>query len=148
MAELAFKEFIFKKGSKTTIYLYQSSIEVIHHGLFGKFNKVKLIHYKNIEDIILKQPGLATTGSLIIDCGKNEDKREKINNTIEFSKSEREIALELKTTIDEQIHFIKGQRVNSAVDNFEKLKKLKELADLGILSEEEYIEQKERILEG
>ncbi|MDQ0225175.1 SHOCT domain-containing protein [Metabacillus niabensis] len=148
MAELAFKEFAFKKGSKTTIYLYQSSIEIIHHGLLGKFNKVKLNQYKNIIDVSIKQPGIASNGTIVLDCGNNKNKSEKSLNTIEFSKSEKELAIELKESIEKQISIIKGQRADSAVDNFEKLKKLKELADLGILSDEEYNEQKERILEG
>ncbi|QNF30609.1 MULTISPECIES: hypothetical protein [Metabacillus] len=147
MAELAFKEYIFKKGSKTTIYMYQSSIEIIHHGFLGKFNRVKLIQFKNITNVTLKNPSLASNGNIVLDCGENKNKNEKHENTIEFSKNEKELALDLKETIDNKIEEIKGQRADSAIDNFEKLKKLKELADLEILSEDEYEEQKERILE-
>lgn len=147
MAELAFKEYIFKKGSKTTIYLYQSSIEIIHHGFLGKFNKVKLIQFKNIASVMLKNPGIASNGSILLDCGNNSNKIEKHENTIEFSKNEKELAFDLKQNIDDKIEEIKGQRADSAIDNFDKLKKLKELADLEILSDEEYQEQKERILE-
>ncbi|OAS86058.1 SHOCT domain-containing protein [Metabacillus litoralis] len=147
MAELAFKEYIFKKGSKTTIYMYQSSIEIIHHGFLGKFNRVKLIQFKNITNVTLKNPSLASNGNIVLDCGENKNKNEKHENTIEFSKNEKELALDLKETIDYKIEEIKGQRADSAIDNFEKLKKLKELADLEILSEDEYEEQKERILE-
>jgi hypothetical protein len=147
MAELAFKEYIFKKGSKTTIYMYQSSIEIIHHGFLGKFNRVKLIQFKNIINVTLKNPSLASNGSIVLDCGNNQIKNEKHENTIEFSKTEKELALDLKETIENKIEEIKGQRADSAIDNFEKLKKLKELADLEILSEDEYEEQKERILE-
>ena len=147
MAELAFKEYTFKKGSKTTVYLYQDSIEIIHHGFLGKFNKVKLIQFKNILNVTVKNPKLATIGSIVIDCGKNEKKYEKQENTIDFAKSEKGIVLELKENIENKIQEIKGLRADSAIDNFDKLKKLKELADLGIISDQEYIEQKERILE-
>ena len=146
MAELAFKEYIFTKGSKTTVYLYQSSIEIIHHGFLGKFNKVKLIPFKNISNVIVKNPRVASNGKLVLDC-ENTDKKDKHENAIEFSRNEKELALELQQTIENKIEEIKGQRVDSAIDNFDKLKKLKELADLEILSEEEYLEQKERILE-
>ncbi|QGQ46624.1 hypothetical protein [Metabacillus sediminilitoris] len=148
MAELAFKEYIFKKGSKTTVYLYQSSIEIIHHGFLGKFNKIKLIQFKNISNVNLKNPGLASNGHIVLDCGKNQNKNEKHENTIEFSKIEKDLALDLKITIENKIDEIKGQRIDSTIDNFDKLKKLKELKDLEILSEDEYLEQKERIIEG
>lgn len=146
MAELAFKEYTFKKGSKATIYLYQSSIEIIHHGFLGR-NKVKLIQFKNITGISFKNPGIASNGSLLLDTGNYDNKNEKHENTIEFSKNEKELAIELKQDIENKIEEIKGQRADSAIDNFDKLKKLKELKDLEILSEEEYHEQKERILE-
>jgi hypothetical protein len=147
MAELAFKEYIFTKGSKTTVYLYQSSIEIIHHGFLGKFNKVKLIQFKNISNVIVKNPRVASNGKLILDDENTNKKNYKHENTIEFSRNEKELALELQQTIENKIEEIKGQRVDSAIDNFDKLKKLKELTDLEILSEEEYLEQKERILE-
>ncbi len=147
MAELAFKEYSFKKGSKTTIYLYQNSIEIIHNGFLGKFNKIKLIQFKNITNIILKEPGFASNGSILLDCGLNNNKHEKQSNTIEFSKQEREMAIQLKQMIESKVDEVKAQRVDSAVDNFEKLKKIKELYDLEILSDEEYHEQKERLLE-
>ncbi|KKI88726.1 hypothetical protein WQ54_29895 [Bacillus sp. SA1-12] len=147
MAELAFKEYSFKKGSKTTVYLYQSSIEIIHHGFLGKFNRVKLMQFKNITEVIIKNPGFASNGSIILDCGNNKNKNERHENTIEFAKIEKELAIDLKEMIETKIEEIKGQRADSAIDNFDKLKKLKELADLDILSEEEYQEQKERILE-
>ncbi|MBM7602056.1 hypothetical protein JOC75_000026 [Metabacillus crassostreae] len=147
MAELAFKEYIFKKGNKVTVYLYQSSIELVQQGLLGKFNKINLIPYKNIVTITLKKPGFASNGELVIDCGSNSNKKEKQKNTIDFTKHELEQIIELKETIETKINDIKGQRVDSAIDNFEKLKKLKELYDLEILSEEEYEEQKEMLLE-
>ncbi|UGB29197.1 hypothetical protein [Metabacillus sp. B2-18] len=147
MAELAFKEYMFKKGSKTTIYMYQNSIEIIHGGFLGKFNKIKLVQYKNIVNVSVKEPGFASNGYMFLDCGKNDHKSERLENTIEFSKQEREMAIELKELIEEKIVEVKNQRVDSAVDNFEKLKKIKELYDLDILSEDEYHDQKERLLE-
>ncbi|TXC93232.1 SHOCT domain-containing protein [Metabacillus litoralis] len=147
MAELAFKEYIFKKGNKVTVYLYQSSIELVQQGLLGKFNKINLIPYKNIVTITLKKPGFASNGELVIDCGLNNNKKEKQKNTIDFTKHELDQIIELKKTIENKISDIKGQRVDSAIDNFEKLKKLKELYDLDILSEEEYEDQKEMLLE-
>lgn len=147
MAELAFKEYIFKKGNKVTVYLYQSSIELVQQGLLGKFNKINLIPYKNIVTITLKKPGFASNGELVIDCGLNNNKKEKQKNTIDFTKHELDQIIELKKTIENKINDIKGQRVDSAIDNFEKLKKLKELYDLDILSEEEYEDQKEMLLE-
>jgi len=147
VAELAFKEYIFKKGSKTTIYMYQNSIEIIQNGFLGKFNKVKLLQYKNIASVTLKEPGFASNGSIILDCGTIDNNSEKHVQTIEFSKHEKEIAFEMKEMIENKVEEIKNQRVDSAVDNFDKLKKIKELYDLDILSEEEYQDQKERLLE-
>lgn len=147
MAELAFKEFHFKKGSKTTVYMYQNSIEIIQNKFLGKLSKGKLLQYKNISSVTLKEPGFASNGNILIDCGTTDNKKEKNMYTIEFSKQEKEIALELKEMIETKVDEIKNQRVDSAVDNFEKLKKVKELYDLDILSEEEYHDQKERLLE-
>lgn len=147
MAELAFKEYNFKKGNKVTVYLYQSSIELVQQGLLGKFNKINLIPYKNIVAITLKKPGFASNGELIFDCGSNTNKKEKQKNTIDFTKHDLDQITELKETVENKINDIKGQRVDSAIDNFEKLKKLKELYDLEILSEEDYEEQKEMLLE-
>ncbi|WP_226666793.1 SHOCT domain-containing protein [Metabacillus litoralis] len=147
MAELAFKEYVFKKGNKVTVYLYQSSIELVQHGLLGKFNKINLIPYKNIIEISINKPGFASIGELIIDCGANSNKKEKQKNTIDFSKHEMDQIIELKETLENKINEIKGLRVDSAIDNFDKLKKLKELYDLEILSETEYEEQKELLLE-
>lgn len=147
MAELAFKEYSFKKGSKTTVYMYQNSIEIIQNRFLGKFNKGKLLQYKNILNVTLKNPGFAANGSITIDCGTVESKKEKLMYSIEFSKQEKEMALELKEMIETKVDEVKNQRVDSAVDNFDKLKKIKELYDLDILSEEEYEDQKERLLE-
>jgi len=147
VAELAFKEYNFKKGSKTTIYLYQNSIEIIQNRFLGKFNKGILFQYKNVSQVSLKEPGFASNGHLIIDCGTTDSKKEKNVYTIEFSKQEKDLALELKEMIESKVDEIKNQRVDSAVDNFEKLKKIKELYDLEILSAEEYEDQKERLLE-
>ena len=44
------------------------------------------------------------------------------------------IAFEMKEMIENKVEEIKNQRVDSAVDNFDKLKKIKELYDLDILS--------------
>jgi len=147
VAELAFKEYILKKGSKTTIYMYQNSIEIIQNVFLGKFNKVKLLQYKNIASVTLKEPGFASNGSIILDCGTIDNKSEKHIHTIEFAKQEKEIAFEIKEMIENKVEEVKNQRVDSAVDNFDKLKKIKELYDLDILSEEEYQDQKERLLE-
>ncbi|PMC39358.1 hypothetical protein CJ195_05380 [Bacillus sp. UMB0899] len=147
MAELAFKEYTFKKGSKTTVYMYQNSIEIIQNRFLGKFNKGKLLQYKNILNVTLKEPGFASNGNIVIDCGPGENKKEKHMYAIEFSKQEKELAYELKEMIESKVEEVKNQRVDSAVDNFEKLKKIKELYDLEILSEEEYQDQKERLLE-
>ncbi|UHA58174.1 hypothetical protein KDJ21_015015 [Metabacillus litoralis] len=127
--------------------MYQNSIEMIHGGFLGKFNKIKLVQYKNIVNVSVKEPGFASNGYMILDCGKNDLKSERLENTIEFSKQEREMAMELKELIEEKVVEVKNQRVDSAVDNFEKLKKIKELYDLDILSEDEYLDQKERLLE-
>ncbi|APH04661.1 SHOCT domain-containing protein [Bacillus weihaiensis] len=145
MAERAYKEFLFKKSSKTTVYLYQSTIEIIHHGLVTKFDQTRIIPYKHIEEIQMKKPGVTSKGVLVIRTQNQEDLKK---NTIVFSKNERELAIELKEVIEGKIVDVKELRANFAVDNFEKLKKLKELHDLDILTEDEYLDQKERILEG
>ena len=77
VAELAFKEYTFKKGSKTTVYMYQNSIEIIQNRFLGKFNKGKLLQFKNISNVTLKEPGFASNGNIVIDCGPGENKKEK-----------------------------------------------------------------------
>lgn len=139
-------EYIFNKAGngKITITLYSNHLEIRRKGFLNKFGeRDDGVKFKDISKLIWEDPNLLMNGSIELVCS---------NKNIQFfyGRREKKEALKLKEFIDKKIAEIQGRNAernaDSALAHFDELKKLKELYDLDIITEQEYNEKKKKFL--
>ncbi|MBS7577629.1 MULTISPECIES: SHOCT domain-containing protein [unclassified Enterococcus] len=149
------KEYIFKSNAKAYIKILDDKIIITKKGLLNAINQglkgEKTIFIKNISAIQVKKNGL-TTGYLQFSLiGGGESKggvtaAVKDENTILFNnKKEYNQALEIKEYIENLIS-VGEHHISQEKSIPEQLKEYKELADIGIITKEEFDLKKKELL--
>lgn len=148
------KEIIVKHPGKTIITYDSDKITITRKGALNFMNQgikgVKTIPLKSITSIQLKKPGMTNGYIQFGVLGGLESKSGVFNatqdeNTVMFSKKCYDDMVELKENI-EKIIFSKSfddQPVSSVAD---ELLKLKQLLDAGVLTADEFEQQKIKLL--
>lgn len=153
------KEFNFKSNTKMDVIIDKHYITLRPKGVMNALNRgftgEKTIDIFDISAVQYKKPGIMTTGYLqLVIKGSLENKggvlgAVKDENTILFGKKEDDQALKVKTII-ERIKEKKNSRRSISVQNTvsvaDEIRKLKQLMDEGILTEEEFNKQKAVLL--
>lgn len=117
----------------------------VNKGLIGQ----KTYDLNNVSGVQYKKPGF-TTGYLQIVLIGGRDARNgvtgavKDENSITFSKKEDHLILEIKEYIEKYIH--ERSSGSSASSNLDEIKKLKDLLDIGAITNEEFEAKKAQLL--
>lgn len=150
----------FKAAGKTTVTLdgnflrikRKGMLNLANHGLDGE----KSLNISNITGVQLKDAGTFTNGYIqFLISGSKESKggilaATKDENTIMFGKKEQPLADEIKKYVEDILaNKSTGNTTiiqESKVDPTEEIRKFKALADEGIISEEEFQQKKQQLL--
>ncbi|ECJ9746360.1 DUF4429 domain-containing protein [Listeria monocytogenes] len=116
-----------------------------NHGLKGD----KTIYIRNISGIQLKKPGMTNGYIQFTISGGNENKggvfsATQDENTIMFSKKNYNDMVKFKELIEEKIN--QGPVAQSGTSNLDEIKKLKELLDMGAITQDEFDTKKANLL--
>lgn len=145
-------------GVNGQLELSGNKIIIKRKGLLAKMTQGlkgdKEILIKQISSIQFKKAGALTNGYIQFSfSGGKEDQgglfdATKDENTIMFSKKQQPAFEKIKLTIEEKIESLHNQASPSAtmVDVADEIKKLAELKDSGILTEEEFEAKKRQLL--
>lgn len=119
----------------------------INRGLNGE--KVFDIH--NISAVQYKAPKFTTGYVQIILIGSYDARNGvfgavKDENSILFTKKDIDLALELKDYIEKSISNRSGREENGTISDLDQIKKLKELLDMGAITQKEFNEKKQQLL--
>ncbi|MEH6941542.1 DUF4429 domain-containing protein [Bacillus sp. JJ722] len=126
----------------------RGAINLMIHGMDGE----KTIDINNISGVQLKKAGTITSGYIqFLIIGSQENKKGLFSatqdeNTIMFIKKEQEMAEEIKSYIENILATKNTQPVLQGVNAADEIRKFKELADEGIISEEEFRQKKMQLL--
>jgi len=153
------KEYFIKSPAKVYIKVTDKTITISRkglvnlstHGLKGD----KTIPIKNITSVQLKKPGALTNDGYIqfgvlggVESKGGLFSATQDENTIMFTKAYYDDMLELKEYIESYEDNIKtAGNTQNEKSPAEKVKELKELLDLGILTQEEFDAKKKELLE-
>lgn len=143
------KQFIIIDGNYLTIKR-KGVLQAINQGLKGD----KTINIRNITSVQVKKPGMTTGYIQFVLMGSHESKGGVMHavsdeNTVIFSNgSQYKHALEIKEYIEKLNNEPVTQTViqQSTISVADEIRKLKELLDEGLLTQEEFDEQKKRLL--
>ena len=157
------KEYKFSsvQGGKSIVILKNDQITIKRKGIFAFLNYglkgEKTIFLRNITGIQLKEAKIAVGYLQFIIIGSQESKgglrnAMKDENTIVFGggfhdKKMNKDAQEIKTYIENYlINVNKPNMTEKSIDKYDKLSKIKKLLDEGILTQQEFEEEKKKIL--
>lgn len=145
----------FKSNGKFDVLIEKDTIKVTPRGVLNAMSiglvGEKVYSVNNISGVQLKTPGL-TTGYLQIILIGGRDARGgvmgavKDENSITFGKKELPLAEELKEYIEWCIQNNSAKSSAPAVSNLDEIKKLKELLDIGAITQEEFDAKKAQLL--
>lgn len=143
----------FKSNGKFDVTVGNGTLKVLPKGFSNAINKglsgEKIYDLKNISGVQYKKPGM-TTGYLQIILIGGRDARGGVmgavrdENSITFSKKEDHLILELKEYIEKSISDRSAPASSSS--NLDEIKKLKDLLDIGAITQEEYDAKKTQLL--
>lgn len=150
------KEYVFKSNARAVVSVENDIIRISRKGVRSFLTQglkgEKSIPIRNITAIQIKKPGMTTGYIQFAQHGMMESEggvfdAVKDENTIIFNKKDYEQALELKDYIED----IQDQQNNSTTQTNEKseadeLSKFKQLADEGVITQEEFEAKKKQIL--
>lgn len=153
------KEFNFKSNTKMDVIIDKHYITLRPKGVMNVLNRgftgEKTIDIFDISAVQYKKPGIMTTGYLqLVIKGSQENKggvfgAVQDENTILFGKKEEEQALKIKAIIErikEKKHSRRNISSQDTVSVADEIRKLKQLMDEGILTEEEFNKKKACLL--
>lgn len=145
------------KGVNGILELYEDKVTIKRVGLVSKLTQGftkgdKTIYIRNISGIDFKEGGNFVNGYIQFTLSGGNEKisggafqATKDENTVMFKKSDNNVALKIKREI-ESIQKEREGRGGTGVNRAEELRNFKELLDDGIISEEDFEREKERIL--
>lgn len=153
------RTFVSKHGGRTEIKIDDFGITIHRKGFMNAVNQGlkgdKTIPYSSISAVQLKKPGLTNGYIQFSVMGGNESRggvfaATQDENTVMFAgkKTTQEME-ELKQIVEDKIRELHQPQQQSAaqpVSDLDQLKKLKELLDAGIVTQEEFDAKKAQIL--
>ncbi len=150
------KNYVFKSNAKATVTVEGDVITISRKGMRSFLTQglkgEKSIPIKNITAIQIKKPGITTGYIQFSQHGMMESEggvfdAVKDENTIIFQKKEYDQALELKEYI-ESVQAKQNNQTTEKVDSSEadELIKFKQLADEGVITQEEFEAKKKQLL--
>lgn len=148
------KNFDFKSNGKTQVTVENGFVKISRRGLMNRINNgggEKNIRINALSGVQVKKPGLTTGYIQFIFSGSKDTTgvmdAVKDENTILFTKSEYKQALELRDHVEELLNQpTLTQSAATSVSTADELLKLKQLLDIGVLSQAEFDSQKEKLL--
>lgn len=137
-------------GFRGSMELTDSLLKIDRKGIEGEHS----IPLSQIVSVIVKKPGLTSNGLIHIQTSATQGTSPKAKieyamdmNTVCFTKSSYEEALSFKEAIENAIAKLNESPVSVEPANLtSKLKELKELVELGLISEDDYEKKKNSIL--
>ena len=142
-----------KSNGKFNVTIHDNFLTVEPRGFANAVNKgligQKTYDLNNVSGVQYKKPGF-TTGYLQIVLIGGRDARNgvtgavKDENSITFSKKEDHLILEIKEYIEKYIH--ERSSGVSTSSNLDEIKKLKDLLDIGAITNEEFETKKSQLL--
>ena len=139
---------LFTKADKQKEFPDSNTV-LIHLKSNGKFNVTIHDNFLTVSGVQYKKPGF-TTGYLQIVLIGGRDARNGVSgavkdeNSITFSKKEDHLILEIKEYIENYIH--KRSTGSATASNLDEIRKLKELLDIGAITDEEFEAKKAQLL--
>lgn len=145
-----------KSNSKYDITIKNNFVRVKTRGALNFLNKglvgEKTYNLDTVTGVQIKEPGL-TTGYMAIqtmgtfDVKGGVTKAVKDENSILFTKKESHLINQIKEYIETYLtQKNQPQQVVQQTSNLDELKKLKELLDIGAITQQEFDQQKQRLL--
>lgn len=159
------KEFIFSdagKGGKTKVILEEDKLTISRPGIISKlshgFSGDKVIFFKQITSVQLKEAGLGRGYIQFTIAGSREKKVGMVfgdntdENIIYFSsgfnnKKINNNAREIKNTIENYFSSSIEKTTINPEDKYDKLAKIKKLLDDNVITQNEFDEEKKKILD-
>ncbi|WP_315527213.1 DUF4429 domain-containing protein [Carnobacterium maltaromaticum] len=153
------KEYIIKSPGKTFLTLDNNSITITRKGMLNAINQgfkgEKTIPLKSITAVQLKKPGVTSGYIQFSLLGGNENRggvfaATSDENTVMFTKKNYSDMQELKAIIEK--HIFSENESNSNKNNYseksavEQVKDMKELLDIGIITDEEFTKKRNELL--
>ena len=142
-----------KSNGKFNVTIHDNFLTVEPRGFTNAVNKgligQKTYDLNNVSGVQYKKPGF-TTGYLQIVLIGGRDARNGVSgavkdeNSITFSKKEDHLILEIKEYIENYIH--ERSSGSSTASNLDEIRKLKELLDIGAITDEEFEAKKAQLL--
>ena len=160
------KEYIFNDptmGGKTKIVLHEGSMTISRPGIMSKFSHgfsgEKTVLFSQISAIQIKKAGFARGYIQFVMAGTKEGKSgvifgdSKNENIVYFAstfnnKKTNDAAEEIKRTIEQyNLNSNKGTTIVKEEDKYDKLVKLKKLLDDNVITQEEFENEKSKLLQ-
>lgn len=138
------------RGFRGSMELTDSLLKIDKKGIEGEHS----IPLSQIVSVIVKKPGLTSNGLIHIQTSATQGTSSKAKieyamdmNTVCFTKSSYEEALSFKEAIENAISKLNESPASVEPTNLtSKLKELKELVELGLISEDDYEKKKNSLL--
>ncbi|MED4715251.1 DUF4429 domain-containing protein [Bacillus badius] len=144
--------FEFKHGGKTTVTIDSENLRIDRKGFFNRSSGLKgekTIKLSMISSVKIIPASAIKAGFIQFGVTGNKDVKGIYTagdeNTIMFSKKEQGMAEELKAAVERKIYTERKQE-SSSPSLADELKKLLTLKNEGVLTEEEFQQQKQKLL--
>ena len=145
------------KGVNGQLQLYDDKVIIIRKGVLSKmtqgfFKGDKSIYLSQISGIQLKPAGMMTNGYIQFTLsGGNENtkgimKATQDENTVMFAKKDNDLVNKIKAEIEQLKTLSHAAGVIIQASAADEIRKYKQLADDGIISEEEFNSKKKELL--
>ena len=147
----------FLDGVATRLYIYEDKVEIEHHGLLGfliqGLSGKKSIPMSSIRSIQFREGGTAINGFIQFGITGGIEKQGGVfnaagdENSVVFTQDKNEIALKIKFFIENKIQEpILTTASSNQISIADEIVKFKSLLDAGVISEDEFQQQKNRLL--
>lgn len=144
---------------KNSVELWPNKLTIKRHGVMNAITVGsagdKDIYLASITGIQIKKPGITTLGYIQFQTtGSNGSKAgvtgalQDENSVVYKGGNNHKIALEMKQKIESMVHQTLAGQVAAPLSVADEIAKLASLRDQGILSSEEFEEQKQAVLRG
>ena len=147
----------FLDGVATRLYVYEDKVEIEHHGLLGfliqGLSGKKSIPMSSIRSIQFREGGTVISGFIQFGLSGGVEKQGGVfnaagdENSVVFTQDKNEDALKIKSFIEDKIQeSLVPTASSNQISIANEIVKFKELMDAGVISEDEFLQQKARLL--
>ena len=143
-------------GVAEELEAFEDKVTITPRGFLGLMSKglkgTKTILFSSISGIQYKEPGI-TNGYLQFTIPGGNESRSGLfgaasdENTFMFSSEVNEMVLEVKDFIEQKVKEARQPRERQAASAADEIRKLAELKDKGLLSDDEFARAKKKVLE-